>query len=94
MKHDPLTRLLQSAAKARREEVEPVSSVLESRIVNAWKRGVDPEEPSVVPVFRWGFALSMAAACIALVVSFETGRTTAFDEIQATVSETSLAYYP
>jgi hypothetical protein len=95
MKQDALTRLLQSAAKAPREELEPISNVLENRIVNAWKRGGAAEdEASLIPIFRWGFALSMLTACLALAAGFQSDRTSVLEEVQASVSTASLNYYP
>ena len=95
MKQDPLFRLLQSAAKAAREEPAAISNVLESRIISSWKRGEpDDDEPAVIRVFRWGFAVSMAAACIALVIGMQTNGTSVFEEVQATVSASTMSYYP
>lgn len=94
MKQDPLTRLLNSAAAARQQEPEPISNVLEGRIISAWKRGEPLETgPSVVPVFRWGFAISLGAACLALIVTAQTNEPNIFDEI-APVDQATLTYYP
>ena len=88
-------RLLESAGKARQEEPVAISNVLENRIVAAWKRGAaEDDEPSVIPVFRWGFAVSMAAACVAVAIGLQTNGTSLFEEVEARVSASTMSYYP
>lgn len=78
---DPLDRLLRAASRVPAPAAEPVSFVVESRVLAAWRRS--REERWAVPLALWlrgGLAGAIAVALVAVAVSWSSVRPPAGDE--------------
>lgn len=93
MKQDPLARLFVAAARGTREESAELSPFVEERIIRALSKV--EREPSIIPVFRLGFAVSMGVACLMVALTAQANdNSNPFEEVSPTVDVATLAYYP
>jgi hypothetical protein len=92
MNRDPLDKLFSAAARAHAPAEETLDSFTQERIVRALRQV--EREPSLIPIFRWGFGISMATACAALILNLQINRPSPFEEVQGSVTADVMAYYP
>ena len=92
MKRDPLEKLFIAAAKAQQPEGGEISPFLEQRILRSLSH--QDREPNVIPVFRFGFAISMAVACLVVILTNRAEQPNPLAEYAETAEVATLTYYP